>query len=73
MTDTDSMILEIKTDDFWKDVEVLNKKNNGWIRAEGNSWNGQLGVFKSETGDDPIVEFLGLRAKMYSFITEEQQ
>lgn len=70
MTDTDSLMLEIKTDDFWKDVEVFNKANNGWIQAEGNPRNGQLGVFKSETGDDPIVEFVGLRAKMYSYITE---
>ena len=73
MTDTDRLMLEIKTDDFWKDVEQFNQKNNGWIQAEGNSRNGQLGVFKSETGDDPIVEFVGLRAKMYSFITERDQ
>ena len=30
----------------------------------------QLGVFKSETGKDPIISFVGLRAKMYSFVTE---
>ena len=73
MTDTDSLMLEIKMDDFWKDVEVFNKKNNGWIQADGNPWNSQLGMFKSETGDDPIVEFVGLRAKMYSFITENDK
>ena len=69
MMDTDSLMLEIKSDNFWKDVEAFNKKNNDWIQADGNSHNGQLGVFKSETGDDPIVEFVGLRAKMYSYIT----
>lgn len=73
MTDTDSLMLEIKTDDFWKDVEVFNRANNGWIQAEGNPRNNQLGVFKSETGNDPIVEFVGLRAKMYSYITESDQ
>ena len=31
---------------------------------------GQLGVFKSETGKAPIISFVGLRAKMYSFVTE---
>ena len=27
-------------------------------------------MFKSETGKDPIISFVGLRAKMYSFLTE---
>ena len=27
-------------------------------------------MFKSETGKDPIISFVGLRAKMYSFVTE---
>ena len=27
-------------------------------------------MFKSETGKDPIMSFVGLRAKMYSFVTE---
>ena len=30
----------------------------------------QLGVLKSETGKDPIMSFVGLRAKMCSFVTE---
>ena len=30
----------------------------------------QLGVLKSETGKDLIISFVGLRAKMYSFVTE---
>ena len=33
----------------------------------------QLGVLKSETGKDPIMSFVGLRAKMYSFVTESDQ
>ena len=37
---------------------------------KASPWNGQLGVFKSETGKDPIMSFVGLRAKMYSFVTE---
>ena len=27
-------------------------------------------MFKSETGKDPIISFVGLQAKMYSFVTE---
>ena len=30
-------------------------------------------MFKYETGKDPIVEFVGLHAKMYSFIIESDQ
>ena len=30
-------------------------------------------MFKSETGKDPITEFVGLCTKMYSFITESDQ
>ena len=30
-------------------------------------------MFKSETSKDPIVEFMGLHAKMYLFVTESDQ
>ena len=73
MTDTDSLMLEIKTDDLWRDIHFLNLEYGDWIEEMGNPRNGEIGVFKSETGTDPIVEFVGLRAKMYSFITESDQ
>ena len=73
MTDMDSLMLEIKTDDLWRDIHFLNLEYGDWIEEMGNPRNGEIGVFKSETGTDPIVEFVGLRAKMYSFITESDQ
>ena len=73
MTDTDSLMLEIKTKDLWGDITKINFYNGDWIEEEGNERNGEIGVFKSKTGKDPITEFVGLRAKMYSYITESNQ
>ena len=71
MTDTDSLMLKVKkTKDIWADIKAFNREHENWIEDEGNPRNGQLGVFKSETGKDPIMSFVGLRAKMYSFVTE---
>ena len=73
MTDTDSLMLEIKTKDLWGDINKINFYNGDWIEEEGNKRNGEISVFKSETGKDPITEFVGLHAKMYSYITESDQ
>ena len=73
MTDTDSLMLEIKTKDLWGDINKLNAYFGNWIEEEGNEHNGEICVFKSETGKDPITEFMGLRAKIYSFITESDE
>ena len=72
-TDTDSLTYQIQTDDLYKDMEhdldlydtsnyprehplysVVNKK--------------KIGKFKDETGGLPILEWVGLRAKMYSMV-----
>ena len=68
MTDTDSLMLKVKTKDIWADIKAFNREHENWIEDEGNPRNGQLGVFKSETGKDTIISFVGLRAKMYSFV-----
>ena len=73
MTDTDSLMLEIKMKDLWRDIAKLNAYNGDWIEEEGNERNREIGVFKSETGKDPITEFVGLRSKMYSFVTESDE
>ncbi len=31
-----------------------------------------LGLFKDECGNDPMIQFVGLRPKMYSFLTRSQ-
>ena len=66
-------MLEIKTKNLWGDIDKLNLYFGNWIEQEGNERNGEIGVFKSETGKDPITEFMGLHAKMYSFVTESDE
>ena len=79
MTDTDSLIYEIKTDDFYKDIakDVQSKfdtsefdKNHPSINDFGfkNGVNKKvIGMFKDETGGKQIIEFVGLRSKLYSY------
>ena len=59
MTDTNSLMLEIKTKDLWEDIDKLNFYYGDWIEEEGNERNGEIGVFKSETGKTPSLSSLG--------------
>ena len=36
MTDTDSLMLEIKTKDLWGDIDKLNAYFGNWVEQEGN-------------------------------------
>ena len=73
MTNTDSLMFKVKTKDIWGDIDKLNFYNGDWIEQEGNERNGEISVFKSKTGKDPITEFIGLHTKMYSYITESEE
>ena len=74
-TDTDSLAYEIKPNDFYKDINPDIQKRidtNDYpanrpfgIKTGVNSK--VLGMFKDEAGEKPIVEFVGLRAKLYSY------
>ena len=74
-TDTDSLAYEIRTKDFYKDInpdiekrfdtsDYLTNHPSG-IRTGLNSK--VLGKFKEEASAQQIVEFVGLRAKLYSY------
>merc|ERR1712208_237720 len=75
-TDTDSFCYEIPTEtDIYSDI-----KENQWFDfsnyAEDHpnyNTNYKLvpGKFKDEMGGKPIREFVGLRSKMYSILTED--
>ena len=79
MTDTDSLIIEIKTDNFYKDIaeDVESKfdisdfdKNHPAINDFGFKVGVNkkvIGMFKDETGGKQIEEFVGLRSKLYSY------
>ena len=72
---TDSLAYEIRTKDFYKDINPDIEKrfdtsdyptnNPSGIKTGLNSK--VLGMFKDEAGGKQIVEFLGLRAKLYSY------
>ena len=78
-TDTDSLMYEIKTEDFYKDISGDVKDRFDTSDYPPNHPSGiptgcnkkVLGVFKDEVEGKIIDEFVGLRAKLYSFIMFE--
>ena len=74
-SDTDSLAYEVQTDDFYKDIsgdvaakfDTSNfpKDHPSGIEAGHNKK--VVGMFKDEAGGEIIEEFVGLRAKLYSY------
>ena len=76
MTDTDSLVYEIKTDDFYKDMydmkhhfDMSEYSKQNPIYDETNKK--VIGKFKDETGDKVIKTFVGVRSKVYAIETED--
>ena len=78
-TDTDSLLYEIQTEDFYKDIsgDVKDRFDtsdypeghpSGIPRGANKKI---LGMFKDEAAGKNIKEFVGLRAKLYSYKMEE--
>ena len=73
-TDTDSLMYEIKTEDVYKDMilekfDTSNYPKDHFLYTDLNKK--IIGKFKDEAGGQQITEFVGLRAKLYSFILDE--
>ena len=74
-TDTDSLMYEIQTEDFYKDINRDVKDRFDTSDYPPNHPSGiptgcnkkVLGMFKDEAGGKIIDEFAGLRAKLYSY------
>ena len=74
-TDTDSLVYEIETEDFYKDIsdDVKDRFDTSNFKPEHPSGiptghnKKVLGMFKDEVGGECIEEFVGLRAKLYSY------
>ena len=74
-TDTDSLCYEIKIDDFYTDIadaiesrfdtSEYPKDHPSGIKSGVNKK--VIGMFKDEAGGKQIEEFVGLRAKLYSY------
>ena len=78
-TDTDSFIMHIKTDDFYKDIsadvdkwfDTSNCNKNGNRPLEIGKNKKVFGKFKDEIGGKTMTKFVALRAKTYSFLIDE--
>jgi len=70
MTDTDSLMYEIETDDFFEDIkdkfDTSNFENYSLPRLNKKV----PGMFKDEFGGKIISEFEGPRAKLYAYKKE---
>ena len=74
-TDTDSLAYEIETEDFYKDISGdvrtnfdtsdISKDHPSGIESGVNKK--VIGMFKDECGGKIMHEFVGLRAKLYSY------
>jgi hypothetical protein len=77
-TGTDSLMYELKTDDVYEDFrrigEVQNCRDNSDYPKDSPYYSTHnkkvIGKFKDEAGGVPIIEFVGLRSKMYSYVKE---
>ena len=74
-TDTDSLMYEIQTEDFYKDISADVKRRFDTSDYPPNHPSGipsgfnkkVLGMFKDEAGGKVVDEFVGLRANLYSY------
>ena len=73
-TDTDSLLLEIKTKDIYSDMakdsnmyDTSNYPKTHSLFSEKNKK--VVGKMKDECEGNPIIEYIGLRPKMYSILT----
>ena len=86
MTDTDSLIYEIKTDDLYNDIseDVESKfdtsefdKNHpavvGSVKFKVRKNKKIVGMFKDETAGKQIEELVGLRSKLYSYKLHDKE
>ena len=78
-SDTDSLMYEIQTEDFYKDISGDVKDRFDTSDYPENHPSGiptginkkVLGMMKDEAGGKTIKELVGLRAKLYSFVMDD--
>ena len=75
--DTDSLIMNIKTEDFYKDIANNVEKRFDTSNCEVNrplptgKNKKVIGLMKDELGGKIITEFITLRPKTYSYLTDD--
>ena len=75
-TETDSLTYKIETEDvyqdFWSDITKFDNSDYPEDSVYSSKTNKKvIGKFKDEASGMPIVEFIGLRSKMYSYIKDD--
>ena len=77
-TDTDSLTYLIHTQDVYQDMkkdehlyDTSDYPKEHFLFSNNNKK--VIGKFKDETASVPVMEFIGLRAKMYSILTEDKK
>ena len=75
--DTDSFVMNIKTEDFYKDIanDVEKRFDTSNYEVDRPSPTGKnkkvVGLMKDELGEKIITEFVSLRPKTYSYLTDD--
>ena len=77
--DTDNFIMNIKTNDFYKDIsdDVDNRFDTSNYEVKRPLLMGKnkkvIGLMKDELGGEIITEFVTLRPKTYSYLTDDRK
>ena len=77
--DTDSFIMNVKTNDFYKDIfdDVDNRFHTSNYEVKRPLPTGKnkkvIGLMKDELGGEIITEFVTLRPKTYSYLTDDSK
>ena len=80
-TDTDSLMYEIETEDFYKDIspdvestfDTSNYTSRHLSGIEIGKNKKVIGMFKDEAAGEIITKFVGLRAKNYAFVLDGEE
>ena len=77
-TDTDSLTYEIEAEDvyenFWYDKDKFNNSDYPQNSPYYDKTNKKvIGKFKDEAASTPLVEFVGLKSKMYIYIKNDEK
>ncbi|KAK3737411.1 hypothetical protein QZH41_000676 [Actinostola sp. cb2023] len=79
-TDTDSLMYEVESDDFYKDIQddIVSRFDTSAYPKEHpiGQWVNKkvIGMMKDETAaEGEITEFVGLRSKLYAYKTEDKE
>ena len=77
-TDTDSLTYEIEAEDvyqdFWNDKDKFDNSDYPENSPYYDNTNKKvIGKFKDEAASTPIVEFVGLKSKTYSYIKHDEK